>query len=100
MVEQRCDEIDRDPATLETSMLVGVVVGDGPGTGVSADLIPDEMKQRMVVGNAAQVAEQIKARVLDAGIDGVIVHIPTQVIGFQAGQITALGEALKPLVAG
>ncbi len=61
VVKQRCEEIDRDPATLETSMLVGVL--------------------------------------LDAGIDGVVIYLPTQVTGYQPGQITALGEALKPLVA-
>ena len=36
---------------------------------------------------------------LDAGIDGVVIYLPTQVTGYQPGQITALGEALKPLVA-
>jgi F420-dependent oxidoreductase-like protein len=96
VARQRCEEIDRDPATLETSMLVGAVVGDG----VSADMVPDEMKQRMVAGSVEQVAEQLQSKVLDAGIDGVVVHIPTQVIGYQPGQITALGEALKPLVGG
>jgi F420-dependent oxidoreductase-like protein len=96
VARQRCEEIDRDPATLETSMLVGAVVGDD----VSADMVPDEMKQRMVAGSVEQVAEQIQAKVLDAGIDGVVVHIPTQVVGYQPGQITALGEALKPLVGG
>ncbi|MBX7434660.1 LLM class F420-dependent oxidoreductase [Mycobacterium sp. Y57] len=96
VVKQRCEEIDRDPATLETSMLVGAVVGEGVGP----ELIPEDVRQRVVAGSAEQVAELIKAKVLDAGIDGVIVHIPTQVVGFQPGQITALGEALKPLVAG
>src|ERR1044072_833526 len=94
VVRQRCEEIDRDPATLETSMLVGALVGDG----VSADLIPEDFRQRMVAGTPEQVAEQIKTRVLDAGIDGVIVFLPTATTGYQPGQITALGEALKPLV--
>ncbi|NVN48791.1 LLM class F420-dependent oxidoreductase [Mycolicibacterium hippocampi] len=95
VVKQRCEEIDRDPATLETSMLVGAVVGD-----MSPDMIPDDFKQRMVVGSVDQIADQIKTKVLDAGIDGVIVFVPTQTVGYQPGQITALGEALKPLVAG
>ncbi|ANI40149.1 LLM class F420-dependent oxidoreductase [Mycolicibacterium vaccae] len=94
VVRQRCEEIDRDPATLETSVLVGALVGEG----VSADLIPEDFRQRMVAGSPDQVAEQIKTKVLDAGIDGVIVFLPTATTGYQPGQIAALGEALKPLV--
>jgi F420-dependent oxidoreductase-like protein len=96
VVKQRCEEIDRDPATLETSMLVGVLVGDG----VNPDMIPEDFRQRMVAGSVEDVAEQIQAKVLDAGIDGVILFVPTQTVGYQPGQITALGEALTPLVAG
>ena len=31
---------------------------------------------------------------------GVILYVPTQIFGYQPGQIAALGEALKPLVTG
>lgn len=96
VVRQRCEEIDRDPATLETSMLVGAFIGDD----VNPDAVPDEFKQNTVAGTAEQIAEQVKTKVLDAGIDGVIVYVPTQHIGYQQGHIQALGEALKPLVAG
>ncbi len=99
VVRQRCEEIDRDPATLETSMLVGALVGD-PKDGISLDSVPDDFKQRMVVGSPEQIAEQIKEKILDAGVDGVIVYVPTQQLGYQQGHITALGEALKPLVSG
>ncbi len=50
------------------------------------------------VGSAEQIADQIKTKVLDAGIDGVIISLPTERHGYQPGDITALGEALKPLV--
>jgi F420-dependent oxidoreductase-like protein len=96
VVKQRCEEIDRDPATLETSMLVGAIVGDG----IDPDSIPEDFKQRTVAGSPEQIAEQIKEKVLDAGIDGVVVYVPTQQLGYHHGHITALGEALKPLVAG
>jgi F420-dependent oxidoreductase-like protein len=89
-----CEELDRDPATLETSMLVTVMVDEN----ATPDVIPDEMKQGMVVGGANAVAEQLKAKVFDAGIDGVIMNLPTSIQGYQPGHITALGEALKPLV--
>jgi F420-dependent oxidoreductase-like protein len=96
VVKESCEKIDRDPATLETSMLVAAVIGDSLGS----DVIPDDMKQRAVAGSVESVAEQIKTKVLDAGVDGVIVYVPTQVVGYQPGHVTALGEALKPLITG
>ena len=99
VVKQRCEEIDRDPATLETSTLVGVLLTDGKG-GVSADAISDDLKQSLVTGSVESVVDQIKTKVLDAGIDGVVIYLPTQVTGYHPGQITELGEALAPLVAG
>ncbi len=57
------------------------------------------MKQRMVVGGAEAIAEQLKTKVFDAGVDGVILNLPTNIQGYQPGHITALGAALRPLVA-
>ncbi|MUL85469.1 MULTISPECIES: LLM class F420-dependent oxidoreductase [unclassified Mycolicibacterium] len=96
VVKQQCEAIDRDPATLETSVLLTAIVDEN----LSADAIPDAFKQRTVAGSPEQIAEQIKTKVLDAGIGGVIVNLPTQLHGFRPGDITALGEALKPLVSG
>ena len=45
---QRCEEIGRDPATLETSMLVIALIDEN----VTADLIPEDIKQRVVFGSA------------------------------------------------
>ena len=95
VVRERCEEIGRDPATLETSVLVTAMVDEN----VTEDFIPEELKQRMVFGGADRIAEQIKTKVFDAGIDGVIMNLPTSIQGYQPGHITALGEALKPLVA-
>jgi F420-dependent oxidoreductase-like protein len=94
VVRQRCEDIDRDPATLETSMLVGVLLGHG----VTEDMVPEDFRQRMVYGGVDQIADQLQRKVLDAGVDGVILFLPTKATGYQQGQITALGEALKPLV--
>jgi F420-dependent oxidoreductase-like protein len=91
-----CEEIGRDPASLETSMLVSAFVDEN----ATADLIPDAMKGRMVVGGAEQVAEQIKTNVLDAGIDGVVINMPTNVQGYVPGVITALGKAVKAVLDG
>ena len=49
----------------------------------------------MLAGSAEHVAEQVQAKVLDAGIDGVIINMPF----YTPGVVTAVGEALRPLVA-
>ncbi len=91
VVKEACEKIDRDPATLETSMLVTAFVDDK----ATSDLIPAEMSQRMVAGSAESIAEQLKAKVFDAGIGGVIVNIPTSVTGYVPGAISSLGAALN-----
>ncbi|HET9876434.1 MAG TPA: LLM class F420-dependent oxidoreductase [Mycobacterium sp.] len=87
---QRCEALDRDPKTLETSMLLTVLLGDN----VTADQIPAEMTQRTVIGSAESIAEQIKTKVLDVGIDGVIINMPV----YTPGVITAVGAVLQPLL--
>jgi len=94
VVKERCEEIGRDPATLETSMLVIAVIDEN----VTPDLIPDDFKQQAVVGGPEQVADQIKTKVLDAGVDGVILSPVTSLNGYQPGGITAVAEKLRPLL--
>jgi len=94
VVKQRCEEIDRDPATLETSMLVIAIIDEN----LTPDVIPDDFKQQAVVGGAEQVADQIKTKVLDAGVDGVILSPVTSLNGYQPGGITAVAEKLRPLL--
>jgi F420-dependent oxidoreductase-like protein len=90
-LEQRCAEANRDPATLETSCLLTVIVDGFESHGAM-----DEARGgRAVSGTPEQVAEEIKRRVLDIGIDGIIVNLPTH--RYTPGVITAVGEALKPL---
>ena len=60
----------------------------------AADQIPAEMTQRMAVGSAESVADQLKTKVLDAGIDSLIINIPF----YTPGVVQAAGEALRPLV--
>ena len=90
VVRERCEEIGRDPATLETSVLLTVLLDEN----MKPDQIPAEMSQRMLAGGADFVGEQVQARVLGAGIDGVIINMPFYV----PGAITAAAEALRPLV--
>jgi len=90
VVRERCEEIGRDPATLETSILLTVLLDQN----VKPEQIPAEMSQRMLAGNADFIAEQVQAKVLDAGIDGVIINMPF----YTPGVVTAAAEALRPLV--
>lgn len=87
---KRCDEAGRDPATVETSMLLTVMIDENAGP----EQIPAEMSQRMVVGTAESVADQIKTKVLDAGVDGVIINIPA----YMPGVIAEAAEALRQLI--
>ena len=89
---KRCEEVGRDRSTLETSILLTVMVDEN----VDIDQVPEDMRNRMVVGSADQIAEQIKRKVLDVGIDGVIINLPTH--GYTPGVITEVGKALRPLV--
>jgi F420-dependent oxidoreductase-like protein len=90
VVREQCEKINRDPATLETSMLITVLLDEN----VKPDSIPAEMAQRMVVGSSDSIADQVKTKVIDAGIDSVIVNIPF----YTPGVVAAVGEALRPLV--
>jgi len=94
VVKDRCEEIGRDPATLETSMLVIALIDEN----ATEDVIPDEFKQNVVFGGPDQIVEQIQTKVLDAGVDGVILSPITSLNGYQPGGITAVAEKLKPLV--
>lgn len=95
VIKQRCEEIGRDPATLETSMLVMAVINEH----ATADMVPEDYKQRVVFGGPEQVAEQVKTKVLDAGVDGVVLSPITNLDGYHPGGITAVAEKLRPLIA-
>ncbi|OCB19144.1 LLM class F420-dependent oxidoreductase [Mycobacterium malmoense] len=90
VVRRRCEDVGRDPATLETSTLTTVLIDEN----AKPDQIPAEMTQRMVVGSPDSVADQIKTKVVDAGIDGVIINLPF----YTPGVVSAVGAALRPVV--
>ncbi|MCX2713331.1 LLM class F420-dependent oxidoreductase [Mycolicibacterium sp. J2] len=95
VVKENCEKIDRDPATLETSVLAIALIGEQ----YTAEVIPDEFKQQAVYGSPEQIAAQLKEKVYDAGVDGVILSAFT-VGGYTPGGVAAVGEALRPLIAG
>jgi F420-dependent oxidoreductase-like protein len=96
VVKEACEKIGRDPSTLETSALVIAIIDEN----VTADVIPPDFRQQAVFGSAEQVADQIKTKVFDAGVDGVIISPVTSLNGYQPGGATAVAEKLKPLITG
>ncbi len=95
VIRQQCDQIGRDPATLETSMLVIALIGEQ----FTADAIPPDFQQRAVFGSVEQIAEQLKTKLFDTGVNGVILS-PVTMGGYVPGGITEVAEALKPLISG
>jgi len=89
-VRRRCEEVDRDPATLETSSLLTVI----PDPRFTDDMIPPAMRGRVAVGSPSKIAETVATNVVDAGIDGVIVNLPRYV----PGSIAEVGAALRNVV--
>lgn len=109
---KRCEEVGRDRSTLKTSFLATVILDpDGDkaratlyemmkGRGVDRDSVVAEqwaeLTDRYFVGSPDEVAQQIKARVLDVGIDGITINMITN--GHVPGMITLAANALSPLV--
>ncbi|MGY4709317.1 LLM class F420-dependent oxidoreductase [Mycolicibacterium sp. CBM1] len=96
VVKRRCEEIGRDPGTLETSVLALAVIDEN----VTADLIPKDFRQQAVFGSPEQIAEQVKTKILDTGVDGVILSPVTSIDGYHPGRLTAVAETLRPVLAG
>ncbi|MFC9517321.1 LLM class F420-dependent oxidoreductase [Nocardiaceae bacterium NPDC056970] len=111
---QRCEEVGRDRSTLETSYLAFVILDeDGDkarelqrqfllsrGVDLSALSVAERAAatDRQFVGSPGEVADQIKAAVLDVGVDGVILNLVAN--GHQPGIVELAGRTLGPLVRG
>lgn len=113
-LEARCAEAGRDRSTLETSYLAFVMIDeDGDKArahqrdyfaklGTDLESLSDEERreatERHFVGNPDEVAQQLKERVLDPGIDGVIINLVAN--GHEPGIVELAGKTLAPLVNG
>jgi F420-dependent oxidoreductase-like protein len=111
-LEQRCAEAGRDRATLETSSLVFAMIDeDGDrarriqrdylrSVGADPDAMSDEQFRaataRHFVGTPDDVAADLQRRVLDPGVDGIIVNLVPN--GHQPGVVAMVGEMLGKLV--
>jgi F420-dependent oxidoreductase-like protein len=98
VLHQRCEEIDRDPATLKTSFLtsVGLVETQAQADALLAT-VPEERRAGVIVGTADAIADRIANEILGAGVEGIIINAPRN--GHEPGVVSALGAALAPLVA-
>ena len=111
-LEERCAEVGRDRSTLETSYLVMAVVAESGDqaraardqhmlrTGVDLSAMDPERRKsveaRQFVGTPDDVAAQLQERVLDQGVDGLIVNMIAN--GHQPGVIELAGSTLRKLV--
>lgn len=91
VVRRRCEDIDRDPATLETSMLITVIVDENG----SPDALPEAIRGNTAIGSPEAIAEQIKTKVLDAGVDGIIFNLPF----YTPGVVASVGQAVRAVLA-
>lgn len=58
--------------------------------------MPPDRRERVVLGTPEEVAETLKADVIDQGIDGLTVNLMRD--GHVPGAVAALGKALLPLL--
>ncbi|GAB3031962.1 LLM class F420-dependent oxidoreductase [Mycobacterium bourgelatii] len=89
----RLDEAGRERSTLETSLMLTVMIDEK----LNPDHLPERVSGRMVAGSPERVADQVKAKIIDAGVDGVILNLSPH--GFVPGLITTAAEALRPVLA-
>jgi F420-dependent oxidoreductase-like protein len=111
-LDERCAEVGRDRAEVETSFL-GFVIMDEDGdrarqlqrdyllhTGVDLDALDEGQRSaataRHFCGTPDDVAADLKARVLDTGVDGLIVNLVTN--GHEPGAVELAGRTLRKLV--
>jgi F420-dependent oxidoreductase-like protein len=111
-LDERCAEAGRDRAEVETSF-IGFVIMDEDGdrarqlqrdyllrTGVDLDALDEGQRSaataRHFCGTPDDVAADLKARVLDTGVDGLIVNLVTN--GHEPGAVELAGRTLRKLV--
>jgi F420-dependent oxidoreductase-like protein len=109
---QRCQEAGRDRSTLETSFLAFAMIDENGdrardqqreymrGLGVDLDALSAEDRaaatSRHFVGDPDEVAADLQARVLEPGVDGLIINLVTN--GHEAGVVDLAGRTLRKLV--
>jgi F420-dependent oxidoreductase-like protein len=93
---QRCEENDRDPATLPTSVLAMVLLTESDAqTEALLAQVPPDRRNRVFAGTPERIAEQVHADLVEPGAGGVTLNLIRD--GHRPGAISAVAAALKPL---
>ncbi|MFZ2176881.1 MAG: LLM class F420-dependent oxidoreductase [Rhodococcus sp. (in: high G+C Gram-positive bacteria)] len=111
-LDARCAEVGRDRSSLETSYLASVIIDENGdrarqlqsdflrSQGVDLSALSDEKRaatlQRHFCGSPDEVAEQVQTRILDQGIDGIVLNLVVN--GHEPGIVELAGRTLRPLV--
>jgi F420-dependent oxidoreductase-like protein len=97
VLRQRCEEIDRDPATLASSFLATVIPAQTPTEAerVYQSLSPF-LQEEAFIGTPAGIAERIDEEILGAGVDGLCINMPVN--GHEPGLVSAMADVLRPLL--
>ena len=111
-LDQRCAEVGRDRSSIETSTLVSLMVDeDGDKArrlqrdhfrkiGANPDAMSDEEYRaataRQFAGTPDDVAADLQRRVLDPGVEGIIVNLVPN--GHEPGVVSMVGEMLGKLL--
>ena len=110
-LDERCGEAGRDRSELETSFLASAVISESGDearrllvehlrrTGVDLEALDPErrraMESRMFAGTPDDVAADLQKRVLDQGVDGLIVNLIAN--GHEPGAVELAGTTLRRL---
>jgi F420-dependent oxidoreductase-like protein len=112
-LERHCQQVGRDRASIGVSVLFSLVVA--PTTagaeqarnallarrGLDWNTLPDAMKQQianvLVLGDPDTVGEVVRRRVVEAGLDGLVVNLPAN--GHDLEAIALAGETLGKALA-
>ncbi|MEV0245764.1 LLM class F420-dependent oxidoreductase [Nocardia sp. NPDC050712] len=110
-LQQRCDEIGRDRATLDVSYLAFVAMDESPdrahravdemfagrvGDPSKVDRVRAGMAGKLFIGGPDEVAGRLQEQVLDLGVDGLVINMVAN--GHQPGVVELAGNTLAPLV--
>lgn len=112
VLHQRLSEADRDPETLEVSYFAQAIIDeDGERArqllvdwfsrrGVDLQALSKAewlaLTDRVFAGNPVEVSREIKTRVLDHGVDRLVINLVAN--GHEPGAVSLAGTTLKPLL--
>jgi F420-dependent oxidoreductase-like protein len=101
VLHRHCADAGRDPSAVRVTRLGSLFLADdeeqagGFRRAVTAALGEEEAAERMTIGSAEQVAEEVRA-LADAGVDELIFNLP---VANTAEQVAAAGEVLASALA-